>query len=697
MDSCVRRLFPGAVGALIVFIVLLIGRTAAAGNGCDCICERGKATNGIRVVMSNKPGCRIYQAVKQYPQIDPSTKLPYPEQIQFRSIFAANLEKMPDGTYERRGVLRGCTKDGKPSPDADTEEKKCKQLSFYYALDGVEITIPTKRVFTPSEQAEIDAAAAAAKKMADEAAAQKADEDRRELAAEKHARELEKQLKVEQDKTKAREDELAAIQEIAWRARFFTTAVIVVVSASLWSLLTMLAAMRYRFKLRPITVDGYRYPDPISAVKDVALKMSGVRTEAQEAKDKLLEEQTESRVRIAALEQKVAAHQTDSSATATMMASIRKERDGYKSTLEALRLERGQATEDLKAEIAQLKKQNEDLLAAWNDVDEARIQLEGLRRRQVTLLMEAQAENEKLSGELATVRQEKADIVNELEIMRFVRKPESIPPSIQVDGMMDLALAMDDQQEAVTNVLAPALPPTETPYRRHQTASYPIRDLHQALAGSQSGDRPSSTETPSAAGSDSELAIYRQGFEVLENSMFWGRGDRPSDMKLEDRVKRIVETVNEACSCMASVKSQTSRPPAFAADTFAPRSNSDIVRVAALMGTTDDFDLPGFQRSLSGASNANAADCLKTCVYEWARRVERHGDSLIYAIDMPYELYDLHAFLDSQLLYGEGIVPLVPDEFVDKLYQVKHVGDPAFARRPRMSSFPPSAMAPVQA
>lgn len=694
MESSVRRLFPGALGALLVFIFLFIGRMASAGIPCDCICDRGESDQGYRVVMSNKPGCKIYQAVKLHPQIDPSTKLPYPEQIQFRSIFAANLEKMPDGSYERRGVLRGCTPDGKPSPDADTEERKCKHLSFYYALDGVEITIPTKRVFTPSEQAELDAAVAAEQKKREKAAEQKKDEDRRELAAEKRVHELEKELEAQKAQTKSKEDEIAANQEIVWRAKFFKTAVVIVCLSVTWSLLMMLAAMRYRFKLRPITVDGYQYPDPILAVKDVALKMSGVRTEAQEAKDKIQQEQAESKVRIAKLEQQVEAHKTDSSATATVMANLRKEREVFKSSLEGLRQERGHAMESLKTEIARLKKQNEELLAAWNDVDEARIQLEGLRRRQVGLLMEAQAENEKLSDTVVGLRQENAELKNELETMRFVRKPESIPPSIQIEGMTDPVVATADQYEAVTQVRAPALPPTETSYRRHQTASYPIRDLHQAPAQSQNGERPSSTETPQAAGIESELAIYRQGFEVLENSLFWGRKDRSTDEKLENRVKRTVEAVSELCSFAVSVRSQTSRPPAISTGTLPPRSNSDIVRIAGITGSSDEFDLPGFQRSLSGASNAGVTESLKICIHEWARRVERFSDGLVYAIDLPYELYDLHALLDSQLFYGEGIAPLVPDEYVGNLYQVKHAGDPVFARRPRMSSYPPSAMAP---
>lgn len=222
--------------------------------------------------------------------------------------------------------------------------------------------------------------------------------------------------------------------------------------------------------------------------------------------------------------------------------------------------------------------------------------------------------------------------------------------------------------------------------KRRHTAPYPLRERNPEPVL----DRPSSNVAPPPAGIESELAVYRQAFDLINSYLFWG-GSRPTDEKLEDRVRRTVDAVSDACNCATAVRTQTNRPPVSTPGTVPSLSNSDIFRVAALMGVKDDFDLPGFQRNLLGASNANVAECLKTCIHEWARRGERSGD-LVYAIDLPYEIYDLHAFLDSQLLCGADIAPLVPDGYVDKLYQVKHAGEAVFNRRPRMSSFPPSAM-----
>jgi len=65
MIHSVRRRLSGALGALIIFMLLLIAKTASANSPCDCICDRGESEKGWRVVMSNKPGCKIYEAIKK--------------------------------------------------------------------------------------------------------------------------------------------------------------------------------------------------------------------------------------------------------------------------------------------------------------------------------------------------------------------------------------------------------------------------------------------------------------------------------------------------------------------------------------------------------------------------------------------------------------------------------------------------------
>ncbi len=689
MIHSVRRRLSGALGALIIFMLLLIAKTASANSPCDCICDRGESEKGWRVVMSNKPGCKIYEAIKKHPQIDPSTKLPYPQQVQMRSIYAANLERKLDGSYQHNGVLRSCTPDGKPSPDADNEEKRrCSHLAFYYTLDGIEITIPKMRTYTPAEQAELDAAAAAEKQKQEKAAEQKKDEDRRELAAEKKARELEKQLEVQTAETKSRDDVIAANQEIAWRATFFKTAIVIIVLDSILAFIMTLWALASRFRLRPITADGYQYPDPREAVRDLEIKLSGARTKAQSETAKLAEELAGTRSRIAELDSQVAKQADSVSASARLVESFRKERDQYKSNLELLQQDRGQGVEGLKAEIARLQKQNEELLYHWNLADEARLELEAWRVKQRGLMHEKTAEIFDLRQKLEASEAARIKSENDFEALRFIHGTRLTNENDRLSARPEaLHSLVDEADEDVTQIRQPSVTPApKTPLKRRETAPYSL----SSFSSSRPAGRPSSTETTQPSGPEADLALYQQGFELIGGYLFRGYGAMPTDEKLEDRIRRTVDAVSDVCSCATTARTQTCHPPDSSTGTIPPLSNSDIFRVAALMGVKDGFDLPGFQRGILGASNAHVAECLKTCIHEWAQR-GRSGD-LVLTLELPFEIYDLYALLDSQLLCGPDIISMLPDWFNDALDQVKHAGSAIFNRRPRMSSFPPAAM-----
>ena len=110
-------LFYGLLG--LVLVALLPGTAKAEPEWC----VRELSRSDESVVVQHNPECDLRILTRMYPQKDDDGKV-LPEQVQLRSLFAANQTRVVDGVTYRYTVMRACVKPGKPSKDADEEELK---------------------------------------------------------------------------------------------------------------------------------------------------------------------------------------------------------------------------------------------------------------------------------------------------------------------------------------------------------------------------------------------------------------------------------------------------------------------------------------------------------------------------------------------------------------------------------------------
>ncbi|MDM7912321.1 MAG: hypothetical protein QUS09_04415, partial [Methanotrichaceae archaeon] len=121
-----------------------------------CVTKLSQTDNVYRVAFH--PWCDLRELVRTFPVLDSDGK-PLPVQIQLRGLYEANKDRVVDDVKIRHTVMRGCVLEGKPSPDADQEEREyCKGLVNYFAAPSNDsiaiIEAPRSRVLTYTEKLE---------------------------------------------------------------------------------------------------------------------------------------------------------------------------------------------------------------------------------------------------------------------------------------------------------------------------------------------------------------------------------------------------------------------------------------------------------------------------------------------------------------------------------------------------------------
>ena len=136
---------------LVLAALMLVSNAWAQSDnpyGADRPCVRVTERASDHLVVAHNPNCDLRAIPRTYPQVDPETNKPLPMQTQLRSLYAANQDRMVDGKKIRRTVMRGCVRPGKPSPDADAEERSaCPDgLMNYYSAPADDsmamVTVP---------------------------------------------------------------------------------------------------------------------------------------------------------------------------------------------------------------------------------------------------------------------------------------------------------------------------------------------------------------------------------------------------------------------------------------------------------------------------------------------------------------------------------------------------------------------------
>jgi len=141
------------VALFAVLAVVFFARQAKA-EPAWCIKEVSRSDS--QVVVLHNPECDLRVLPRMYPLRDAAGKV-LPTQVQLRSIYAANQTRVVDGVKVRYTVMRACVRPGKPSADADEEEKQiCPDgLMNYFSApsddSAAKIVIPFERELTPAE------------------------------------------------------------------------------------------------------------------------------------------------------------------------------------------------------------------------------------------------------------------------------------------------------------------------------------------------------------------------------------------------------------------------------------------------------------------------------------------------------------------------------------------------------------------
>ncbi len=122
-----------------------------------CVTKLAQTESMYRVAFH--PYCDLRELVRTFPVLNEAGK-PLPMQEQLRNIFEANKDREVAGVKVRHTVMRGCVLAGKPSPDADAEEKQyCPNgLVNYFAAPANDsiaiIEVPRSRLLTYTEKLE---------------------------------------------------------------------------------------------------------------------------------------------------------------------------------------------------------------------------------------------------------------------------------------------------------------------------------------------------------------------------------------------------------------------------------------------------------------------------------------------------------------------------------------------------------------
>jgi len=697
----------------VLAVLAFSGRAQAQGS--YCIQAVGQDERGTRIRLDGQGhACSLFEAVRLHPHAgQDGAKLSRQEQM--RSIWAANLVAQADGRYTQPVVKRSCsdpTPKREPGTSAEENAACPGSQAFYYALPNTAFIVPKTLTPTPAEMAEQKKAEAAAQQRREKAAAEAAVRAREESEAFKRVREMEKRVAEAEAKVADAESRLAWVADKEWRAKILPTVFALTVLAAAWAFLMTLAVSAYRFKYRSVTVDNYGYADPLEATKDLAMKLASAREETARTKAEAEAARSRDAERIRKLEAELGGCQTELRATLTLNASVRRENEQHKRTIEvmtatpksAVPTPREQAVDvlaercaDLDAKYRELdeahrklQKEHEELAAAYKEVSEADQEVYQVRDRQARMLMAASADRiqleeqvEKLQNENAQLREDygRAQALNAdyESSWSSVLRASNRPPAI---AMPYAKVTPDDAPTAVRGRTLPigAAPPAVS-------AAYPEVTTKDAEP-----EEVFASLFQELVDMKRQRTIYREGFMQIEGLLSWAPPPEGEDLEqLEERVKRIVAEVFEITQFGPKdrVPGQSEAP---ASGPLPTATQSDIVRIARMANLLDgqNLDFSVLRRLLSDADSVSVADCLKACVHEWSVRADR--EAMAYAVQEPYELHDLNRLLCSQLVCGPDISLMVPEGFSEAVDRVHLAYAPAFSRRAMMRSVPPPAM-----
>jgi hypothetical protein len=633
-----------------------------------------------------------------------------------RSIWAANLTATATG-YSQAAIKRSCTTDrvANYEPGTSPEEIKACEKSggqaFYYALPNVVFRIPKELALSPAELAEKKAADEAQRRRQEKEAAEAAVRAREESEAFRQAREMQRQVAAADARVAAAESRLVWVAEKEWRATVLPWLFGMFVIAAGLAVAVSFAFAAHRVKYRAIELDGYVYDNPLEAARDLMLKLAATREEGKRTKGDISADKQRDLAEIQRLQQAIENQQTELSARMTLNASLRRENDGLKRTVQTLKSQRTGGTSDREETADVLRERCADLDASYNELDERfkelRVthialeasyrELEGdsqriyqVRDNQARRIMELTADNMVLEEQVGKLQHEKSNLGRELahreELLKEYEttwsarlRASSRPPAIEVP----YPTATNDG--APTKVRVPTLPgmaAVSAAKAESPTVTSEELEPEELFAGL----------VQELSDVKRQRGIYRDGLKEIERCLAWDMPSESEDPELiQRRVDRLVAQVQELVSSpTASRTSQEAIPPSDAP--LPTATQSDIVRIARMAHLMDGMtiDVDALRRQLTDADPVSVADCLKASIHEWALRSDR--EAMTYAVLEPYELYDLNRFVASPLVCGPEVSLMVPEGFSEAVDRVHLAYAPAFSRRAVMRSMPPPAM-----
>jgi len=678
----VRRSLPVAVIGCVVASLVLVAwvRDAQAASRGYCIRTLNLTDQGYRVMVENVPGCDIYRVMRDYPQRDERGNA-LPQQVQLRSIFAANLVKQDDGTFAEGSVKRRCTKDGRPSPDSDAEElKNCSHLTFFYALQDVAFVVPKARVFTPAEMAVQRAAEEAEQAKQKAAEAKAAEEARLESEAYRRAAEAESKLKLEQEKSAGLQAALDDIADKAYRVATFPALVGGLICVLAYALLISMLAAHYRFRLRPLTVEGYGYPNPLVAVRELNMKLLAVRDEVVRWRkadaDRRSAEATEQKRENQQL-QSLRDRLTEAEAETV---SLKKENGSLKSNLEALRKARASESSGSTPAVRLLEERLSTATTQYNELDALHKGLQETRRNQALQIQALQKENLGLRETVERLEAEKQGLSDRLRDIQ-----DKADAQTRNSWVMS---PLTDPDEAVTQVRTPS---------RNSVTPDSVADAVGFARGEPKPQEPEEIFASLAqelTDAREERDLFRGALVRISGLLSWVEGLEAQSLEdLRDKVGKIVGAVTDACRLWVSSGQSASGRDARVESEIPLVSTSDIVRIAKMSDLLQEraVDIEAFRGIMSDVAPSSVEQCLKVCINEWSIRSER-GESLAYALDEPHEAFALNRFLLSRLVNNPGIHATVTSRFAEAVDRVHLACAPEFSRRAVSGSIPPSAV-----
>lgn len=157
------RWFKAAASIFTFAVLIMLPRAAWSQRVASdpspetpCVTRLGQSEAMTRVAFH--PWCDLRELVRTLPVLDETGKA-LPKQVQLRNIYEANKDRVVDGVKIRHTVMRGCVLAGKPSSDADEEEKQyCTGLVNYFAAPSNDsiaiIEVPRSKLLSHTEKLE---------------------------------------------------------------------------------------------------------------------------------------------------------------------------------------------------------------------------------------------------------------------------------------------------------------------------------------------------------------------------------------------------------------------------------------------------------------------------------------------------------------------------------------------------------------